>query len=322
MKKGFLIMLSALVLASCGRPQRTVTPKSSDSKQTSTSEKKQSGMDLKAIKAKDYSSIKGTWIDGRGNELVFDDRGLVSEDVELDTASFKQKDQIAEMTVSAKSGVGGYGLLLLPKGQKAGKDDASDKSKDRIWAGQSPAYGDDDNFYYRKKEQPKDREQVDTDDSSSSSKTSKAKKWNTRPDVEVKSSKKADENDYAGYSDAQVEAARVWAYVIQSVPKELNINESAAGTYIYQEGMGVTYPKTVHHLFGSYSAEGNITYASNGDGTVTIYPVPSHWHQSPDELKSEEFMTQFTQGILDHAETVTLPDGDPDLIRQILAVLK
>ena len=315
-------MLSALVLASCGRPQRTVMPKNSETKQTSTSEKKQSGIDLKAIKAKDYSSIQGTWIDGRGNKLVFDDKGLVSEDVELDVSSFKQKDQIAEMMVSAKSGVGGYGLLLLPKGQKAGKDDASDKSKDRIWAGQSPAYGDDDNFYYRKKEQPKDREQVDTDDSSSSSKTSKAKKWNTRPDVEVKSSKKADENDYAGYSDAQVEAARVWAYVIQSVPKELNINESAAGTYIYQEGMGVTYPKTVHHLFGSYSAEGNITYASNGDGTVTIYPVPSHWHQSPDELKSEEFMTQFTQGILDHAETVTLPDGDPDLIRQILAVLK
>ena len=322
MKKGFVMILSALVLVSCGRPQRTVMPKSSDTKQTSTSEKKRSGMDLKAIKDKDYSSIKGTWIDGRGNELVFDDKGLVSEDVELNASSFKQKDQIAEMTVSAKSGVGGYGLLLLPKGQKAGKDDASDKSKDRIWAGQSPAYGDDDNFYYRKKEQPKDREQADTDDSSSSSKTSKAKKWNTRSDGEVKSSKKADENDYAGYSDAQVEAAHVWAYVIQSVPKELNINESAAGTYIYQEGMGVTYPKTVHHLFGSYSAEGNITYASNGDGTVTIYPVPSHWHQSPDELKSEEFMTQFTQGILDHAETVTLPDGDPDLIRQILAVLK
>ena len=60
---------------------------------------------------------------------------MVSEDVELDASSFKQKDQIAEMTVSAKSGVGGYGLLLLPKGQKAGKDDASDKSKDRIWAG-------------------------------------------------------------------------------------------------------------------------------------------------------------------------------------------
>ena len=70
MRKGFVIVLSALVLASCGRPQRTVTPKSSDTKQTSTSEKKQSGMDLNAIKAKDYSSIKGTWIDGRGNELV------------------------------------------------------------------------------------------------------------------------------------------------------------------------------------------------------------------------------------------------------------
>ena len=75
MKKVFLIVLSALVLASCGRPQRTVMPKSSETKQTNTEEKKQSGMDLKAIKAKDYSSIKGTWIDGRGNELVFDDRG-------------------------------------------------------------------------------------------------------------------------------------------------------------------------------------------------------------------------------------------------------
>ena len=322
MKKGFVIVLSALVLASCGRPQRTVIPKSSETKQTSTSDKKQSGMDLKVIKAKDYSSIKGTWIDGRGNELVFDDQGLVSEDVELNGSSFKQKDQIAEMTVSAKSGVGGYGLLLLPKGQKAGKDDASDKSKDRIWAGQSPAYGDDDNFYYRKKEQPKDREQADTDDSSSTSKTSKAKKWNTRPDGEVKSSKKADQNDYPGYTSAQVEAARVWAYVIKSVPTELSINEKSAGTKIYFGGLGVDYPKDVRQLFTPISAEGHVTYASNGDGTVTIYPVPSHWQQSADELNSEEFMTQFTQGISDHAETVTLPDGDPDLIRQILAVLK
>lgn len=322
MKKGIVIMLSALVLASCGRLHRSVTPKALSTKQSSHADKKHSGMDLKAIKNKDYSSIEGTWIDGHGNELVFDDKGLVSEDVELDASSFKQKDQIAEMTVSAKSGVGGYSLLLLPKGQKADKDDASDKSKDRIWAGQSPAYGDDDNFYYRKKEQPKDREQVDTDDSSSSSKTSKAKKWNTRSDGEVKSSKKADQNDYPGYTAAQVEAARVWAYVIKNIPSELDVDKKPAGTKIYFGGLGVEYPKDVKTLYTPISAEGHVTYASNGDGTVTIYPVPSHWQQSADELNSEEFMTQFTQGILDHAETVTLPDGDPDLIRQILAVLK
>ena len=47
-------------------------------------------------------------------------------------------------------------LAFLPKGQKAGKDDVSDKSKDRIWDWSvEPAYGDDDNFYYRKKEQTK-----------------------------------------------------------------------------------------------------------------------------------------------------------------------
>ena len=118
MKKGLVILLSVLVLASCGRPQKTVSPKSSDTQQSSTSEKKQSGMDLKAIKAKDYSSIKGTWIDGRGNELVFDDKGLVSEDVELDSSSFKQKDQIAEMTVSAKSGVGGSPSKRSESGQR------------------------------------------------------------------------------------------------------------------------------------------------------------------------------------------------------------
>ena len=226
------------------------------------------------------------------------------------------------MSVNSTSGVGGFGILLLPKGETAGKDDASDKSKDRIWAGQSPAYGDDDNFYYRKKEQPKDREQVEKNDSSSTTKTSKAKKWASSQGSDTKSSKKSDKDSFPGYSSDQIEAARVWAYVIQSVPKELNINESAAGSYIYTDGMGVTYPKTVHHLYGSYSAEGNVTYASNGDGTVTIYPVPSHWQQSADELNSQEYMTQFTQGILDHAETVTLPDGDPDMIRQILAVLQ
>ena len=120
MKKGFVdcsfllwSWLPAVV------PHRTVSPKSSDTKQTRTEEKKQSGMDLKAIKAKDYSSIKGTWIDGRGNELVFDDKGLVSEDVELNASSFKQKDQIAEMTVSAKSGVGGYGLFAPAKGSES-----------------------------------------------------------------------------------------------------------------------------------------------------------------------------------------------------------
>ncbi len=61
-------------------------------------------------------------------------------------------------------------------------------------------------------------------------------------------------------------------------------------------------------------AEGNITYASSSDGTVTFIctePLATVWMNN-----GEEFMTQFTQGILDHAETVTLPDGDPDMIRQ------
>lgn len=42
MKKGLVILLSALVLASCGRPQRMVTPKSSDTKQRPALQKRNS----------------------------------------------------------------------------------------------------------------------------------------------------------------------------------------------------------------------------------------------------------------------------------------
>ena len=49
-------------------------------------------------------------------------RALVSEDVELDASNFKQKDQIAEMTVKvAKSGVGGYGLCSFQRVRKRAK---------------------------------------------------------------------------------------------------------------------------------------------------------------------------------------------------------
>ena len=83
-------------------------------------------------------------------------RGLVSEDVELNASSFKPEgpDRWDDGWVPSP-GVGDYSLLLLQRVRKLAKTVLPDKSKDRIWAGQSPAYSGDDNFYYHQKEQPK-----------------------------------------------------------------------------------------------------------------------------------------------------------------------
>ena len=39
-------------------------------------------MDLEAIANGDYSSIAGVWQDDKGNKLVFNDKGLVSQELE------------------------------------------------------------------------------------------------------------------------------------------------------------------------------------------------------------------------------------------------
>ncbi len=65
----------------------------------------------------------------------------------------------------------------------------------------------------------------------------------------------------------------------------------------------------LHHF-----AEGHVTYVSNGDGTVTIYPVPSHLKQSAEFNPTGVYDAIYPRDQY-HAETVTLPDGDPDMIR-------
>ncbi|MDU4854378.1 MAG: DUF6287 domain-containing protein [Clostridioides difficile] len=52
---------------------------SSKKSSSSKSDAKQSGMDINAIQKGDFSSIAGTWKNGRGDTLTFDNNGLVSD---------------------------------------------------------------------------------------------------------------------------------------------------------------------------------------------------------------------------------------------------
>lgn len=86
------------------------------------------------------------------------------------------------------------------------------------------------------------------------------------------------------YTAAEVEYVRVWLNIVGNEGiSELNVNEFKAGEVInfFDENSPV-YPEDVIYLTGVATADGHVTYSSNGDGTINRYLVPGHWH-TPDE---------------------------------------
>lgn len=135
----------------------------SSSKESSStkSDAKQSGMDINAIQKGDFSSIAGTWKNGRGNTLTFDNNGLVSDKEKVVTEYAKFTDGYLTASTGPKSGVGpgGAAMAFLPTGvsltsavtsSNDNVDDQSDKNKDRIWTGQSLFGTTDDSYFYYK----------------------------------------------------------------------------------------------------------------------------------------------------------------------------
>ena len=135
----------------------------SSSKESSSTkfDAKQSGMDINAIQKGDFSSIAGTWKNGRGDTLTFDNNGLVSDKEKVATEYAKFTDGYLTASTGPKSGVGpgGAAMAFLPTGvfltsavtsSNDNVDDQSDKNKDRIWTGQSLFGTTDDSYFYYK----------------------------------------------------------------------------------------------------------------------------------------------------------------------------
>ncbi|MEI5993040.1 hypothetical protein [Candidatus Enterococcus mansonii] len=131
---------------------------------------------------------------------------------------------------------------------------------------------------------------------------------------------RGDDKLLLGYSDDQIEYARVWLTVIGVKPSELNAKTIPAGTPINQYDKGsATYPTDVIILYGGYSAEGQIVYSSNRNGTINVYPVPSHWQIGAENANNPEFVAKMTQDILDNVRLVNVDVGNP---RDVLDVIK
>ena len=127
------------------------------SKSASTS-KKSSGMNIQEIQNGDFSSIAGTWKNGKGWTLVFDGNGSAEQVFLNGENMLVNRIQPTDNHLSGgfsnpKHKVGGAIIRFIPAGvtlpvyveQKA---DPSDSGKDRIWAGQS-AWWEESDFFYR-----------------------------------------------------------------------------------------------------------------------------------------------------------------------------
>ena len=129
-----------------------------DSSKSASSSKKSSGMNIQEIQNGDFSSIAGTWKNGKGWTLVFDGNGSAEQVFLNGENMLVNRIQPTDNHLSGgfsnpKHKVGGAIIRFIPAGvtlpvyveQKA---DPSDSGKDRIWAGQS-AWWEESDFFYR-----------------------------------------------------------------------------------------------------------------------------------------------------------------------------
>lgn len=130
---------------------------------TGSSKTAQSKMAITAIQAGDFSSIAGTWKNGKGYVLTFDQNGLVSDTDEISLTYAKVEDGFLKASLDPiTSKVGGAAIAFLPQGVAITEAvtsssptndfvDPSDQSKDRIWVGQGLPGSDNSSFYYKVK---------------------------------------------------------------------------------------------------------------------------------------------------------------------------
>lgn len=136
-------------------------------------------------------------------------------------------------------------------------------------------------------------------------------------------------NELLPYSDEEIEYARVWLTVMGEDYLEkigendfnLNVTFIPKGTLVSEYGNynKTSWPTDVIRLSGDVSAQGQVIYSSNFDGTVTTYPnAPSHWHYSEEQFKDEDFMNQVYSDVINKTKIVSIPSGNPELVKQVI----
>ncbi|XXM72466.1 hypothetical protein ACQ0QQ_00775 [Lysinibacillus sphaericus] len=139
-------------------------------------------------------------------------------------------------------------------------------------------------------------------------------------DSEGNKSKSQEESTLSHYSAKEIEYARVWLQVIgNKEAEEIKVRQIPAGEVVnpYDEDSAV-YAENVIVLSGNIMADGTVTYSGNGDGTINIYDIPSHW---PSARQIEGSMKDYTEKIISNTEKVYVNPGDDEEVREVIEKL-
>ncbi|MGG4169329.1 hypothetical protein ABEW00_17950 [Rossellomorea vietnamensis] len=125
------------------------------------------------------------------------------------------------------------------------------------------------------------------------------------------------EDPLSNYSSEKIEYARVWLQVTGNGDVEqLNVKRISAGEQLNPyDDKSVAYPEDVIVLSGKAMADGFVTYSGNGDGTINVYDVPSHW---PTSDQIEESMEEYTKGIVEGTEKVSVGTGNEEEVVELI----
>ncbi|WP_241959191.1 hypothetical protein [Mammaliicoccus vitulinus] len=88
------------------------------------------------------------------------------------------------------------------------------------------------------------------------------------------------------------------------------------GEYLnpYNEENTVKYPQGIQRLAGTPTAAGHVIYKNNGDGTISIYDVPSHFHDN--RWFDDDYSQKKSEDIINNPKVVKLYNASEDEIDQ------
>ncbi|MGD6804431.1 hypothetical protein [Rossellomorea aquimaris] len=125
----------------------------------------------------------------------------------------------------------------------------------------------------------------------------------------------------SGYSAEEIEYARVWLQIVGNPDIEvLNVVHISAGDQVnpYDDD-SVNYPEDVISLGGKVVADGTVTYSGNGDGTINVYNLPSHW---PSNKQIDTSMEEYTKDIITNTKQVYIEPRSDEEISTLIEKIK
>lgn len=207
-------------------------------------------------------------------------------------------------------------LLLMACSDNAKQNGNNDNTEESQIAEEQDNVGDS-NSPNKKGDKPESASKSEEAETDYSNEISSKEKENKNSNDQSKSK---EDSVLSEYSSDEIEYARVWLQIVGNKDiEELHVRHISAEERVnpYNDD-SVDYPEDVIALGGKIMAAGVVTYSGNGDGTINLYNVPSHW---PNYKQIDESMEEYTEDIIENTKQVYIDPGDDEEIIKLIEKL-